>query len=157
MDRRRSGARRLPPRPPPRTRPTAEDRCGPGRAGAPLYLLDLFFPHEPRWTHGEDEENDEEGDAFLEIRIDDAEELLEEADDEASDEDADGILEPPEDRRREGLDAGHGAHVGPREGDGRDEDAAQSGQGRRDDEREHDHALDVDAHDGGRVSVEGDG
>src|SRR4029450_7480305 len=95
-----------------------------------LHPLYLFVPHEPGGTQSEDEENDEEGDAFLEIRVDDAEELLEEPDDETPDEDTDGILEPAEDRGREGLDAGHGAHVGPREGDGRDEDAAESGQGR---------------------------
>src|SRR6266699_3674844 len=70
-----------------------------------LHLLYLFFPHEPGRAQGEDEENDEEGDAFLEIGIDDAEELLEQPDDEAPDKDADGILETAEDRGGEGLDA----------------------------------------------------
>src|SRR6266508_322587 len=122
-----------------------------------LYLLYLFLSHESGRAQGEDEENDQEGDPFLEIGVDDAEELLEQPDDEAADQDADGVLETAEDRGREGLDAGHGAHVGPGEGDGRDEDAAQPRQRRGDHEGEHDHALDIDAHDGGGVAVEGDG
>src|SRR6266508_572609 len=122
-----------------------------------LYLLYLFLSHESGRAQGEDEENDQEGDPFLEIGVDDAEELLEQPDDEAADQDADGVLEAAEDRGREGLDAGHGAHVGPGEGDGRDEDAAQPRQRRGDHEGEHDHALDIDAHDGGGVAVEGDG
>src|SRR6266404_8035192 len=122
-----------------------------------LHLLYLFLPHEPGRAQGEYQQNDQEGDAFLEVGIDDAEELLEQSDDEAPDQDADGVLEPTKDRGREGLDTGHGAHVGPGEGDGCDKDAAESGQRRRDDEGQHDHALDIDAHDGGGVAVEGDG
>src|SRR6266581_2016692 len=48
-----------------------------------------------------------------------------EDDHQAADENADRILEPPEDRRRERLDARHRPHIGPGKGDRSDEDAAE--------------------------------
>src|SRR5712692_11172538 len=70
-------------------------------------LGDLPATHEAGRTDGEDDQDEKERDAFLEVRVDHPEQLLEEPDHQAADENADRILEPPEDRRRERLDARH--------------------------------------------------
>src|SRR5216683_1241067 len=120
-----------------------------------LDLLDVFLAHEAGGPHREDEQDHEERDPFLQVRVDDPEELLEQADDEPADQDADRVLQAAEDRRRERLDSGHGAHVGPREGDRGNQDAAEPRERRGDHEGEHHHALDVDPHHRGRVAVVG--
>src|SRR5262245_36633998 len=69
-----------------------------------LDLLALSLTHEAGRTRGEYEQDDEEGDAFFQVRIHDAKELLEQTDDEPSNKDADRILEPAQDRRCERFD-----------------------------------------------------
>src|SRR6266849_2805597 len=120
-------------------------------------LGDLLAAHQAGRADGKDEQDDEEGDALLEIGVDDAEKLLEQADHEAADENADRILKAAENRCGERLDAGYRAHIGPGEGDRGDEDAAEPGERRGEDEGKHHHAGHVDSHDRRRIAVEGDG
>src|SRR5712664_1295324 len=77
-------------------------------------LGDLPATHEAGRTDGEDDQDEKERDAFLEVRVDHPEQLLEEPD-----------HQPAEDRRRERLDARHRPHIGPGKGDRSDEDAAE--------------------------------
>ena len=51
----------------------------------------------------------------FQIRVDNAEQLLEEPDHQSADQDADRVFQAAEDRRRECFDPRHRAHVGPRE------------------------------------------
>src|SRR5713226_1568399 len=71
------------------------------------HLGDVLAAHQAGGADGEDQQDEQEGDALLEIGVEDAEELLEQADHQAADENADGVLETAEDRRREGLDPRH--------------------------------------------------
>src|SRR5205085_3850391 len=87
-------------------------------------LGDLAPAHEAGGADGQDDEDEQEGDAFLEVRVDDAEQLLEQPDHQTADQDADRVLEAAEDRGRKRLDAGRRTHIGPGEGDRRDQDAA---------------------------------
>src|SRR5260370_15137456 len=91
-------------------------------------LGDLPATHEAGRTDGEDDQDEKERDAFLEVRVDHPEQLLEEPDHQAADETADRILEPPEDRRRERLDARHSPHIGAGKGDRSHEHAAEPGE-----------------------------
>src|SRR5258708_30972704 len=68
------------------------------------HLGDILAAHQAGGADGEDQQDEQEGDALLEVGVDDAEELLEEADHQTADENADGVLQAAEDRRGEGLD-----------------------------------------------------
>src|SRR6266550_7646047 len=68
------------------------------------HLGNLLAAHEAGRPHRKDEQDEEESDALLDVRVDRPEELLEEADQQAADENADRIFQPAENRCGECLD-----------------------------------------------------
>src|SRR5260370_35169197 len=67
------------------------------------HLGDILAAHQAGGADGEDQQDEQEGDALLEVGVDDAEELLEKADHQTADDNADGVLQAAEDRPGEGL------------------------------------------------------
>src|ERR1700730_14242390 len=65
------------------------------------HLADLPAAHEAGRANGEDDEDEEERDAFLEVRVDDPEQLLEQPDHQTAHQEADRTLQAADDRRSE--------------------------------------------------------